>query len=73
MGHNSPETTLRYYARWIPDTKSRWFGTKSGTNDDERSSQVVGLHGAGESSPFSFITTGRDPNDITNAAGQNRF
>ena len=45
MGHSSPETTLRYYARWIPDTKSRWFGTKSGTKgdfDDERSAQVVG-------------------------------
>jgi integrase len=43
LGHSSPETTLRYYARWIPDTKQ--FGTKSGTkghDDEETSSQVVG-------------------------------
>ena len=43
LGHSSPETTLRYYARWIPDTK--YFGTKSGTKghiEEEQSSQVIG-------------------------------
>ncbi len=41
LGHSSPDTTLRHYARWIPDTKH--FGTKSGTrgpSNEERSAQV---------------------------------
>jgi integrase len=43
MGHESPTTTLKYYAHWIPDTRERWFGTKSGTNaqknDDPQSEE----------------------------------